>query len=150
MDISSNLYTQLNNQSAVSDALSSKVKDAAGKNYDKASDAELMDACKQFESYFIEQVYKKMWDTVPESEYSSQATSTLVDYYKGEMIKTMADETSDQSGLGIANMLYQQMKRNVEGVVSAADIEAKESGSVENSEAADNSEDQGSVESTGA
>ena len=35
-----------------------------------------------------------------------------MDYYKDQMIQGMAEETSKQSGLGLAQMLYEQMKRN--------------------------------------
>ena len=76
------------------------------------TDDELMDACKQFESYFIEQMFKEMWKTVPESEYSFSSTSSMVDYYKDEMIKSFAEQTTDQSSLGLAQTLYEQMKRN--------------------------------------
>ncbi len=76
------------------------------------SDDELMDACKQFESYFVEQMFKAMWSTVPESEYSSNASSSMMSYYKDEMIKGFAEDSTEQNGLGLAQMLYEQMKRN--------------------------------------
>ena len=128
MEISSNMYSQLTAQNAAAEALNSKALNSINKNYDKADDQELMTACKQFESYFIEQVYKEMVKTIPEEEYSSQATGTLVDYYKEKMVQEMATVTADQTGLGIAQMLYEQMKRNGEGAVTAADIEAGEQG----------------------
>ncbi len=83
-----------------------------GKDYSKATDAELMDACKQFEAYFIEQMYKGMMKTIPESESTSNYTNTIMDYYKDQMIQGIAEETTKQSGLGLAQMLYEQMKRN--------------------------------------
>ena len=84
----------------------------ANSDYVKATDAELMDACKQFEAYFIEQMYKGMLKTIPQSEETSNYTSTMMDYYKDQMIQGIAEETSKQSGLGLAQMLYEQMKRN--------------------------------------
>lgn len=84
----------------------------SGADYSKATDDELLDACKQFEAYFIEQMYKGMLKTIPESEETSNYTSTIMDYYKDQMIQGMAEETSKQSGLGLAQMLYEQMKRN--------------------------------------
>ena len=59
-----------------------------------------------------EQMYKGMWKTIPQSEESSNSTSTLMDYYKDKMIQGMAEQTTEQSGLGLAQMLYEQMKRN--------------------------------------
>lgn len=84
----------------------------SGADYSRATDDELLDACKQFEAYFIEQMYKGMLKTIPESEETSNYTSTIMDYYKDQMIQGMAEETSKQSGLGLAQLLYEQMKRN--------------------------------------
>lgn len=114
MDISglSGYYSDLYSNAAAagqSDKLKSEI---AGTDYAGATDEELMDACKQFESYFLEQMFKKMWETVPESELSSGSSNALVDYYKDEMTKTLAEQSTEQSSLGLAQMLYEQMKRN--------------------------------------
>ncbi len=98
--------------SAASQRASRLQNNIANADYVKASDDELLDACKQFEAYFIEQVYKGMLKTIPESEETFNYTSTLMDYYKDQMIQGIAEETSKQSGLGLAQMLYEQMKRN--------------------------------------
>ena len=71
-----------------------------------------MDACKQFEAYFVEQMYKSMLKTIPENEEMSGSTSTMLDYYKDQMIQGIAEQTTEQSGLGLAQMLYEQMRRN--------------------------------------
>ena len=55
----SDYYSQLA-KNANASAISSKLSEAAGKN---ATDDELMDVCKQFESYLLEQVYKNMEKT---------------------------------------------------------------------------------------
>lgn len=102
------MYSTAANQSA--SKLKDKLTDA---DYSKASDAELMNACKQFEAYFIEQVYKGMMKTIPQSEETSNYTSSMMDFYKDQMVQTMAEETSNHNGgLGLAQMLYEQMKRN--------------------------------------
>ncbi len=104
----SDMYSNAANQSA------SKLQDKLeGADYSKASDAELMNACKQFEAYFIEQMYKGMMKTVPQSEETSNYTSSIMDYYKDQMLQGLAEETSNQNGgVGLAQMLYEQMKRN--------------------------------------
>ena len=79
-----------------------------------SDDKQLMEACKQFESYFLEQVFKEMQKTVPETEYSSKATGTMVDCYKDNMIQQIATMSTEKEGLGLAQMLYEQMKRNNE------------------------------------
>ena len=71
-----------------------------------------MDACKQFESYFLEQMFKEMMKTIPEREDTSSSNSQLMDYYKDEMVQQIASDSTEQNSLGLAQMLYEQMKRN--------------------------------------
>ncbi|HBA46277.1 MAG TPA: hypothetical protein DCZ91_00430 [Lachnospiraceae bacterium] len=104
----SDMYSTAVNQSA--SRLQNKLADA---DYSRASDAELMNACRQFEAYFIEQMYKGMMKTIPKSEETSNYTSSMMDFYKDQMIQSVAEETSKQNGgFGLAQMLYEQMKRN--------------------------------------
>ena len=113
MDISSIASMYSDTYATAANQAASKLQNQiGGTDYSKASDEELMDACKQFEAYFIEQMYKGMLKTVPQSEYSSSATSTMMDYYKDQMIQSIADQTTEQSGFGLAQMLYEQMRRN--------------------------------------
>ncbi len=113
MDISnitsmySDVYANATNQAA--SKLQSKID---GADYSKATDEELMDACKQFEAYFVEQMYKGMLKTIPKSEESSGSIGTMMDYYEDQMVQQLAEQTTEQSGLGLAQMLYEQMKRN--------------------------------------
>mgnify|MGYP000205318289 CR=1 FL=1 len=77
--LDSTAYTNAANQTA------SKLQDKLNSSdYSKATDDELMDACKQFESYFLEQMFKEMMKTIPESEDTSSSNSQLMDYYKDE------------------------------------------------------------------
>ena len=114
----SDVYANAANQSAsrLQDKLQNTAKNAA-------TDDELMDACKQFESYFIEQMYKAMVKTIPQNEETSGSTSTTMDYYKDQMLQSIADQTTEQSGFGLAQMLYEQMRRNYG--LDAASIQAE-------------------------
>ncbi len=116
MDISglTSAYTEYSKQLSGNDAADKLKNKISGKDYANASDAELMEACKEFEAYFVELMFKEMMKTVPESELSSGANSTLVQYYKDELVKDVAKQTSEQSNLGLAQTLYEQMKRNFE------------------------------------
>ena len=101
-------YANASNQAA--DRLQNKLN---GVNYIKATDDELMDACKQFEAYFVEQMFKAMMKTIPSESESSGSMNSMLDYYKDQMIQSVAEETSNQNGgLGLAQMLYEQMRRN--------------------------------------
>ena len=113
MDISglSGYYSDVYANAASNQAAES-VKNNLSSVNSSTSDEELMDACKQFESYFVEQMFKEMWKTIPESEFSSGSTNSMVSFYKDEMIKNIAEDSTEQNGLGLAQMLYEQMKRN--------------------------------------
>lgn len=79
-----------------------------------ASDDELLSVCKDFESYFVEQIFKGMEKMVPKSEDEDSSSSTLKDYYKDELCSkyaSSATESNGGKGIGIAQMLYNQMKR---------------------------------------
>ena len=78
----------------------------------KATEDELMDVCKDFEAYFTEQIFKAMQKMIPESEEVSASTRQLQDYYKEQMVQSFAEQSAQGEGLGLAQMLYEQMKRN--------------------------------------
>ncbi len=115
MDIGSlsSLYTQyLEKTNSDSSNNISRLSKEGLKN---ASDEELMDACKQFEAYFIEQIFKNAQTAmVPQTESTDGATQTLLDYYKDSLTSEYAKMASDQQENGLAQMLYEQMKRNFE------------------------------------
>lgn len=90
----------------------SKLENQLGTDYSKASDEELMNVCKEFEAYFVEQMYKGMLKTIPESEKGSVYTEGMMDFYRDNMIREIASDSAEQNSLGLAQMLYEQMKRN--------------------------------------
>lgn len=101
-------YANASNQAA--DRLQNKLD---GANYAKATDSELMDACRQFEAYFVEQMFKEMMKTIPSESEGAGSMNSMLDYYKDQMIQGIAEETTKQNGgLGLAQMLYEQMRRN--------------------------------------
>lgn len=80
-------------------------------NVSNATDKELLEVCKSFESYFVEQVYKEMKKTV----HSSDEDSEYLKYFGDQLLTKYAEDTTEGNGLGIAQMLYESMKRsNVE------------------------------------
>lgn len=90
------------------------MKDKLSNDYSTATDDEMMEVCKEFEAYFTEQVFKAMQKMVPDSDNSSSSAS-YVSMFKDTLIQEYADLSSESNGgegLGIAQMLYEQMKRN--------------------------------------
>lgn len=112
MDIGNitNAYTDL--LKTQSSRTASQIEQQAGKDLSGASDEELMDACKKFEAYFVEQMFKEMAKTIPDSDNTSSYASQITDYYKENMIQQISEAETEQGNLGLAKMLYEQMKRN--------------------------------------
>ena len=81
-------------------------------NAAEKTDDELMDACKEFEAYFLEQVFKGMEKTVVKADNSSSSMDTMVDFYKDELYKKLAKTSTETSSIGLAKQMYEQMKRN--------------------------------------
>ncbi len=79
-----------------------------------STDDELMEACKSFEAYFLEQMFKEMQKSVdalkPETE--DNATSTLVDFFKDQTLQEVCSTSVDTQSNGFAQMLYENLKRN--------------------------------------
>ena len=75
---------------------------------------ELKEACREFESYFVEQVFDAMMKTtkVFSDEDENGYATKMVDYFKDFAVQELCDNVTDGDGLGLANILYEQMKRN--------------------------------------
>ncbi len=98
--ISSNYLSQASKTSGM---------EATLKNSENATDEELMEACKSFESYLLEQVFKGMEKTIikdeeEENDYLAQFGDKLYEEY--------AKSASENGSIGIAQLLYESMKRN--------------------------------------
>lgn len=96
---------------ATQNATTSKVENTLSKDHKNATDEELMEVCKEFEAYFVEQVFKAMKKMVPETEESTSGVNTL-DYFEDMLTQEYAKSATEGEGLGLAKMLYESMKRN--------------------------------------
>lgn len=105
----SNITSAYTNMAA-SNAQSAKLEGTLKGDYSQAQDKELMDACKKFEAYFLEQVFKEMQKTVPKSDDSKN--NSLMDYFEDQYVQKIAEDSTEKSSLGLAQMLFEQMKRN--------------------------------------
>ncbi len=93
--------TNANNNKNIDNSLS--------KDYNKATDEELMSACKQFETYFLEQIFKGMKNTVIKADEGSN--NQYVEYFEGMQYEKYATDATENGGIGLAKMLYESMKR---------------------------------------
>lgn len=114
MDISGITSQYIDNVSQKS-TTGEKIKGAVSStDYSKSTDADMLKACKQFEAYFLEQVYKEMQKTVDcfKSEEGSTFTTGITDFFKEQTVQQVTEDLTEKQGLGLAQDLYEQMKRN--------------------------------------
>ena len=109
MDINT-MYNQYITDTASTNAKSTSLDKTLDKDMTNATDDELMDVCKEFEAYFLEQIFKGMKDTVVPAE--EDTSMTMKDYFEDNMYQQYAKDATEQGNYGIAQMLYEQMKRN--------------------------------------
>ncbi|MDD6330895.1 MAG: rod-binding protein [Clostridium sp.] len=110
-DVYSGYLYQSDMSNVNASALSSKLKQA---NASEATDEELLDACKEFESYLIEQVMKQVQDSIPKSD--EEKDNKYLDYFGDMMLQEYASVLTEQGDLGIAQKLYESMKNNARTV----------------------------------
>ncbi|MFA6851041.1 MAG: rod-binding protein [Selenomonadaceae bacterium] len=74
-----------------------------------AKDKKLNDACEGFEDMFLELMYSKMRDTVPEDKLfgDSNGDKIMQSMLDSEMMKKVASS----GGIGIAKMIREQLKK---------------------------------------
>lgn len=74
-----------------------------------ASEEELMQACKEFETYLVEQVIKNTKSAMLEDEDSQ---GEYMKMFGDTLNQSYAEMITENANLGIAQMLYESMKRN--------------------------------------
>lgn len=103
---SSNLFSSYQTNS--SDNVSAdKLQSTLSGDITNATDDELMDVCKDFESYFVEMVMKEMKKTVHSSEENE-----YTEYFGDTLYQEYAKNITDSGSIGLAQTLYDSMKRN--------------------------------------
>ena len=93
--------------------LQSKLENTA--KSESVDDDALFEACKQFEAYLWEQVYKSMEKTTKlfsDDKDEGSYASGMVDLFKDEVIQKISEQTATQGSNSLAQMLYEQAKRN--------------------------------------
>jgi flagellar protein FlgJ len=104
---SSDLYSSLagiTSSSSKTDNIEATLKNAS------SSDEELMEACKSFETYFMEQVFKSMESTVDKSE--EEENNDYLNQFGDMLYEQVAKDATETQSVGLAQMLYDSMKRN--------------------------------------
>ena len=102
------LYAQMQKSKNDSKAVGLQNK-LTGINSETASDEELMDVCKEFEAYLVEKVFDQMKDAMTDSE---EEENDYLNYFGDMMYQEYAKTIAENGELGLAQQLYESMKRN--------------------------------------
>lgn len=78
----------------------------------ESTEEELKEVLEDFESYFVEQMIKKMKDTFTNKEEESSVASQYTDTFMDYAIEEVADKLLDEIGGNMTQQLFEQMKRN--------------------------------------
>ena len=114
MDVSG-ISSMLNQTTATNDAATAKtdsLKNSVHGLSSNSTDEELMEVLKDFESYFMEQIIKKMKDTFTDEDEESSVASQYTDTFMDYAIEEVADILLDEVGGSMTQQLFEQMKRN--------------------------------------
>ena len=95
-------------KSSTSKAASLESKLSASKLED-ASDEELMEVCKTFESYLVEKVLEKTKKTLTDSE---EEDTPYMNVFGDKLYQEYADQITEHGDLGLAQQLFNAMKRD--------------------------------------
>ncbi|MCH5272705.1 MAG: rod-binding protein [Lachnospiraceae bacterium] len=88
----------------------------------EATDEEMMSVCKEFEAYFVEKVLEQMKKSMTMSE---EDENQYLSYFGDMMYQEYAKQIAENGELGLAQQLYESMKRNTVSPVKEA-LEASE------------------------
>ncbi|MCL5774048.1 MAG: rod-binding protein [Firmicutes bacterium] len=74
-------------------------------------EAKLKETCQQFESLFLTQLFAQMRKSIPKTELFGSGKDE--ELYNGMMDEERAKAWSQADGIGLANVLYQQLKQTL-------------------------------------
>jgi flagellar protein FlgJ len=84
---------------------------------DKQED-KLLQACRDFESYLLEQVFRQMRATVLQSGLTERSFSREI--FEGWQDEAFTREMARAGGIGLANELYRQLQGDPRGTINPA------------------------------
>ena len=117
------MYAQM--QKSANDTKATKLQSKlTGMKQETATDEEMMEVCKEFESYLVEQVMKRMKDAMTDSE---EEENEYLSYFGDMMYQEYAKTIAQNGELGLAQQLYESMKRNTVVPIKEASTETETS-----------------------
>lgn len=79
--------------------------------FDKNDEKQLKQACQEFESLFMNMMYKQMKATVVKSELIPQDSGR--DIFESMLDDKMMEEASSGKGIGLSDVLYKQLSKQL-------------------------------------
>lgn len=116
-----------NYATSASDVSADKV---SGSIQNASTDDEMMDACKEFEAYMVQQMFKNMQEAAKIfSDDEDDDSNDYVDMFSDNYLQTISENmVNSGQGIGLAEQLYNSMVRN-SGSTSVTTAQAAASGS---------------------
>lgn len=79
-----------------------------------AANKKLMDACKGFETMFLDMMYRQMRQTVPKDTlFGHDNTDDILESMRDT---AMVEKMSEAGGIGLAKTLYEQLQRDAHAI----------------------------------
>lgn len=78
---------------------------------EKQDEKQLKEACQDFEQYFVNQLFKEMRNTVHNSGLIRKSQGEKI--FEDMLYNEYSSEISKGEGIGISDMLYKQLSKNV-------------------------------------
>ncbi len=103
LDVSS-MYD--NYSSTITGAASNKVSGSIGSINENSSDEKLMEACKSFESYFVQKMIEEAKKTLDNEDEQGE----YMRYFSDMMNQQYADTVTESGQMGLAQQLYESLK----------------------------------------
>lgn len=102
------MYTQIQKNSVDSKTTNLQGK-LSGMSSETATEEEMLEVCKEFEAYLVEKVFDQMKDALTDSE---EEEGDYLTYFGDMMYQEYAKQIAENGELGLAQQLYESMKRN--------------------------------------
>jgi peptidoglycan hydrolase FlgJ len=102
----------LDSEFVINSAKIENAKNILKSEHNHKSSYELKKATQNFEAIFINMLIQSMWKTIPESGLFEKNSATNI--YEGILQSALSEEIAGKGGLGMAEMLYQQISKEQE------------------------------------
>ena len=91
---------------------SDKIKTLEKQNYKEMSDKKLKDVSSEFESLFVNMLFKEMRKTIPKDQWLDGGMKQEI--FEDMLYSEYAKNFSKNGGLGLGDMVYRYLKSNKE------------------------------------